>query len=65
MPRTREEKRKSQQIDALCNGCGQTFSAFLQQMEQHNAKVVVCPSCGKVHDYSHPAKTVKAPARKR
>ena len=66
MPKTREEKKlKQEKIDALCEGCGQEFSEFLKQMEEHNAKVVVCPKCGKVHDYSHPAKAEKAPARKR
>jgi len=48
-------------IDVLCKHCGQAFSAFLHQMEEHNAKVV-CPACGKEHE--HPAKTDKPPARK-
>ena len=64
MPRSREEKLKSQKIEALCKDCGQTFSAFLQQMEAHNAKVVVCPKCGKVHDYRHPPKAIKPAVRK-
>ncbi len=28
----------------LCNHCGQTFSAFLHEMAEKNAKVV-CPNC--------------------
>jgi len=35
--------------DVLCAHCGQTFSAFLQAMADHNAKAI-CPSCGKPHD---------------
>jgi len=31
-------------IDALCENCGQTFSAFLHQMADKNSKVV-CPNC--------------------
>jgi predicted Zn finger-like uncharacterized protein len=30
-----------------CPGCGETFVAFLQQMADHNEKVV-CPKCGKL-----------------
>ena len=36
-------------IELLCNHCGQTFSTFLHQMADKNAKVV-CPSCGENHD---------------
>jgi ribosomal protein S27E len=54
------KREKQEKIDALCKDCGQEFSAFLQQMEAHNAKVVVCPSCGKVHDYGDPPKSTKA-----
>ena len=31
-------------IELLCNHCGKTFSAFLHQMADKNAKVV-CPNC--------------------
>ncbi len=31
-------------IDLLCNHCGKTFSAFLHEMADKNAKVV-CPDC--------------------
>ena len=40
-------------IDLLCNHCGQTFSAFLHQMADKNAKVV-CPNCGENHDCKPP-----------
>ncbi len=40
-------------IDLLCKHCGQTFSAFLHQMAEKNAKVV-CPHCGKSHDGKPP-----------
>lgn len=40
---------KSQTIEGLCNRCGKEFSAFLQQMEKQNAKVV-CPNCGEEND---------------
>jgi DNA-directed RNA polymerase subunit RPC12/RpoP len=39
-----EQKNPEEQIDALCNRCGRTFSTFLHQMEEQNAKVV-CPDC--------------------
>lgn len=31
-------------IEALCHRCGQTFSTFLHEMADQNAKVV-CPNC--------------------
>jgi transcription elongation factor Elf1 len=40
-------------IDLLCNHCGQTFSAFLHQMADRNAKVV-CPNCGGNNDCKPP-----------
>ena len=49
--------------EALCQRCGKTFSAFLQQMEEQNAKVV-CPDCGKDNDCPPPPKAARA-ARKR
>jgi endogenous inhibitor of DNA gyrase (YacG/DUF329 family) len=33
-------------IDVLCKNCGQTFTAFLQEMADKN-EVVTCPCCGK------------------
>jgi DNA-directed RNA polymerase subunit RPC12/RpoP len=35
----------AEQIDLLCPHCSQTFSTFLQEMADKNAKVV-CPHCG-------------------
>jgi DNA-directed RNA polymerase subunit RPC12/RpoP len=31
-------------IEHLCNHCGKTFSTFLHEMADQNAKVV-CPNC--------------------
>ncbi len=50
-------------IDLLCNHCGQTFSAFLHQMADKNAKVV-CPHCGGNHDGKPPRPEPRATARK-
>jgi len=33
-----------ERINLLCHNCGKTFSAFLHQMADQNAKVV-CPDC--------------------
>jgi len=54
---------RAEQTDLLCEHCGQTFSAFLHEMAEKNAKVV-CPNCGGSHD-SKLAKTVKPNARAR
>jgi DNA-directed RNA polymerase subunit RPC12/RpoP len=40
------------QIDLLCEHCGQTLSAFLHEMAEKNAKVV-CPNCGGSHDHTN------------
>ena len=47
--------------DGLCKDCGPTFTAFLEQMAAHNKEQmtelnpkVVCPTCGKVHEYTFP-----------
>jgi hypothetical protein len=45
-------------IDVLCGHCNQTFSTFLHELAEKNAKVV-CPNCGENHD-SKPAQTPKA-----
>jgi len=45
--------------DELCSECEPTFAAFLEQMAAHNLeqvrelnpRSVVCPKCGKVHEY--------------
>lgn len=49
-------------LDDLCKDCGPTFTAFLEQMAAHNKEQkeqleevtpkVVCPTCGKVHEYT-------------
>jgi predicted Zn finger-like uncharacterized protein len=36
--------------EVVCKNCGATFSAFLEQMAEHNQKVV-CPKCGTAHAY--------------
>lgn len=54
-------------LDELCKDCGPTFTAFLEEMAAHNKETkeelgkkttdeestpkVVCPTCGKVHEY--------------
>ena len=55
-------------IDDLCKDCGPTFSAFLEQMATHNAEQmaapnpkVICPTCGKVHEYTPDASKVAGP----
>jgi uncharacterized Zn finger protein len=40
---------KEDKTDLLCGECGETFSNFLQEMADQNAKVATCPKCGKVH----------------
>ncbi len=47
-------------IDDLCKDCGPTLTAFLEQMAAHNKEQigelkpkVVCPTCGKVHEYKY------------
>ena len=47
-------------IELLCDHCGQTFSAFLHQMADQNAKVV-CPNCGGKRDCK-PEKAAKPAA---
>jgi hypothetical protein len=50
-------------IEALCNMCGKTFSVFLHQMADQNAKVV-CPDCRAAID-CEPVKDAKPGARAR
>ena len=50
-----------EKVDLLCDDCGQTFSDFLQEMAEQNAKVATCPKCGKIHEF--PSKTAKQVAR--
>ncbi len=51
-------------LDDLCKDCGPTLTAFLEEMAAHNKEQneqitegnpkVVCPTCGKVHEYTFP-----------
>ena len=40
-------------VELLCHQCGQTFSAFLHEMADKNAKVV-CPNCKANADCNRP-----------
>jgi hypothetical protein len=49
----------NENLDDLCKDCGPTFTAFLEEMAARNKEKkdalgakVVCPTCGKVHEYS-------------
>jgi hypothetical protein len=57
-------------IDDLNKDNCPTFAAFLEQMAAHNAEQLaefspdaVCPTCGKIHEYTFPyaAKTASPP----
>jgi uncharacterized Zn finger protein len=50
-------------IDRLCEDCGETFSEFLHEMAEQNAKVATCPKCGKIHEFAK-TKEVKAVPRR-
>jgi uncharacterized Zn-finger protein len=50
--------RNEKPVDLLCPHCGQAFSAFLQEMAEHNGEVT-CPTCGKAH-HCGPADAGKA-----
>ena len=47
--------------DDLCKDCDPTFTAFLEGMADHNKEQmelnakVICPTCGKVHEYTSPS----------
>src|SRR5579864_2361298 len=47
--RPKEEPKMATHQAIICPGCGETFVAFLQEMADHNEKVV-CPKCGKAMD---------------
>jgi hypothetical protein len=49
-------------IEVLCHQCGQTFSTFLHEMADNNAKVV-CPNCREGGD-CNPPKTVPGRAER-
>ncbi|MGA2354335.1 MAG: hypothetical protein ABSG02_07555 [Terriglobales bacterium] len=61
-----EESKKNmsdnQTSNVLCDGCGEAFSNFLQEMADQNAKVATCPKCGKIHAFPPPKAAVKRPA---
>jgi uncharacterized Zn finger protein len=46
----------------LCEGCGEAFTNFLQEMADQNAKVATCPKCGKIHALTPP--TAQKPVMK-
>jgi len=53
--KVKEKKTMSDENgDVLCTDCGEAFSAFLQGMADHNAKVTACPKCGKNHEFKPP-----------
>jgi len=41
----------NQTSNVSCEGCGETFSNFLQEMADQNARVTTCPKCGKIHPF--------------
>jgi DNA-directed RNA polymerase subunit RPC12/RpoP len=49
-------------IELLCNHCGRTFSAFLHEMADKNAKVA-CPNCREGGDCKPANAEPGAPAR--
>jgi predicted RNA-binding Zn-ribbon protein involved in translation (DUF1610 family) len=51
------------QIDLLCEHCGQTLSVFLHEMAERNAKVV-CPNCGESRDSTN-EKSERSPTESR
>jgi uncharacterized protein with PIN domain len=57
-----EKEMNEEKTDDMCNECEPTFTAFLEQMAAHNLeqvrelnpRSVVCPKCGRVHEYTGP-----------
>ena len=49
-----DETVNTDALEPLCNDCDATFSEFLNEMAEQNAKVATCPQCGKIHDFSKP-----------
>jgi hypothetical protein len=47
------------QLDLLCEHCGQTFSKFMHDLAAKNAEVV-CPNCGE-NSAGKPAKPATTP----
>lgn len=50
-------------IERLCEDCGETFSEFLHEMAEQNAKVATCPKCGKIHEFAKTKEAKAAPRR--
>ncbi len=50
-------------IEQSCKHCGETFSNFLHEMADQNAKVATCPKCGKIHEF--PDLKAAKPVKKR
>jgi len=48
-------------LDGLRGDCGESFSEFLQEMADHNAKVAACPRCGKPHLHKPSKPTPRKP----
>lgn len=46
-----DEAVKNDAVEPLCEGCDETFSEFLNEMAEQNAKVATCPKCGKIHAF--------------
>jgi len=53
-------------LEDLCKDCAPTFAAFLEQMAAHNKEQIeelngklVCPTCGKVHEYRYDERAKK------
>ena len=51
-------------INRLCEDCGETFSEFLHEMAEQNAKVTTCPKCGKIHEFAKTKEAKVAPGRR-
>jgi DNA-directed RNA polymerase subunit RPC12/RpoP len=56
------ENVSNDSIELLCKHCGKTFSAFLHEMADKNAKVA-CPDCDEGGDCNPPKAEPGAPAR--
>lgn len=41
------------QINVECKNCGQAFTAFLEQIAEHNLQVT-CPCCGQSQEITAP-----------
>ena len=48
-----------QTVDAICENCGATFKAFLEQMADKNLRVI-CPRCAAEEQCGAPPKKMMA-----